>query len=135
MGHAIGDLLLQSVAKRLVASVRGSDTVSRQGGDEFAILLSEIAHVQDAGTSAAKMLTSLRAPHSIAGHELHIDSSVGISIYPQDGENAEALIKNADTAMYHAKEQGRNNLKFFKTEMNVVAVARQSVEAKLRRAV
>jgi diguanylate cyclase (GGDEF)-like protein/PAS domain S-box-containing protein len=135
LGHAIGDLLLQSVAKRLVASVRGSDTVSRQGGDEFAILLSEIAHVQDAGTSAAKMLTSLRAPHSIAGHELHIDGSVGISIYPQDGENAEALIKNADTAMYHAKEQGRNNLKFFKTEMNVVAVARQSVEAKLRRAV
>jgi len=135
LGHAVGDLLLQSVAKRLLAGVRGSDTVSRQGGDEFAILLSEIAHAEDAGTSAAKILMSLRAPHSIAGHELHIDGSIGISIYPQDGESAEALIKNADTAMYHAKEEGRNNFKFFTTQMNLAAVVRQSVEAKLRRAV
>jgi diguanylate cyclase (GGDEF)-like protein len=135
LGHAIGDLLLLSVATRLLASVRGSDTVSRQGGDEFVVLLSEIAHAQDAGTSAAKILASLRTPHCIAGHELHIDGSIGISIYPQDGENAETLIKNADTAMYHAKEEGRNNFKFFKTEMNVAAVVRQSVEANLRRAV
>jgi len=135
LGHATGDLLLQSVAKRLLAGVRASDTVSRQGGDEFVILLSEIAHAEDAGTSAAKILASLRAPHSIAGHELHIGGCIGISIYPQDGENAEDLIKNADTAMYHAKEQGRNNFTFFEPEMNLAAVVRQSVEAKLRRAV
>jgi predicted signal transduction protein with EAL and GGDEF domain len=128
-------VLLQSVAKRLLAGVRASDTVSRQGGDEFVILLSEIAHAEDAGTSAAKILASLHAPHSVSGHELHIDGSIGISIYPQDGENAEALIKNADTAMYHAKEQGRNNFKFFTTEMNLAAVVRQSLEAHLRRAV
>ncbi len=135
LGHSAGDLLLQSVAKRLVANVRGSDTVSRQGGDEFVILLSEVAHPEDAGTSASKILISLSSPHPIAGHELHIDGSIGISIFPGDGEDAEALIKNADTAMYHAKEVGRNNFQFFKSAMNLAAVLRQSVEAKLRGAV
>jgi diguanylate cyclase (GGDEF)-like protein/PAS domain S-box-containing protein len=134
LGHAIGDQLLQSVSRRLLASVRGSDTVSRQGGDEFVILLSEIAYPEDAATSANKILHSLSAPHSIEGQDLHIDGSIGISVYPEDGADAETLIKNADTAMYHAKENGRNNFQFFKAEMNVKAVERQSLEGSLRRA-
>ncbi|PYU03677.1 MAG: two-component system response regulator [Acidobacteria bacterium] len=135
LGHAVGDQLLQSIAKRLLASVRNSDTVSRQGGDEFVILLSEISHPEDAATSARKILLSLNVPHSIDGHDLHIAGSMGISIYPGDGEDAETLIKNADTAMYHAKESGRNNFQFFKPEMNRQAVERQSLEGSLRQAV
>jgi diguanylate cyclase (GGDEF)-like protein/PAS domain S-box-containing protein len=134
LGHAIGDELLQSISKRLLASVRASDTVSRLGGDEFVILLSEITHPEDAATSARKILLSLNAPHSIAGQDLHIDGSIGISVYPEDGTDAETLIKNADTAMYHAKESGRNNFQFFKAEMNLKAVERQSLEGGLRRA-
>jgi diguanylate cyclase (GGDEF)-like protein/PAS domain S-box-containing protein len=134
LGHATGDKLLQSVSKRLLASVRGSDTVSRQGGDEFVILLSEITHPEDAATSATKILLSVSAPYSIEGHDLHIDGSIGISVYPEDGEDAETLIKNADMAMYHAKERGLNNFQFFKAEMNLKAVERQSLEGNLRRA-
>ena len=134
LGHAIGDQLLQSVSKRLLSTVRGSDTVSRQGGDEFVILLSEIAYPENAATSAKKILLSLSVPHSIEGRDLDIAGSIGISIYPEDGENADALIKNADTAMYHAKEIGRNNFQFFKAEMNRKAVERQSLEGSLRRA-
>jgi len=134
LGHATGDKLLQSVSKRLVAAVRGSDTVSRQGGDEFVILLSEIAHSEDAATSAAKILLALNAPHSIMGQDLHIDGSIGVSLYPEDGQDAETLIKNADTAMYHAKENGRNNFQFFTPEMNLKAVRRQSLEGSLRHA-
>src|SRR5438445_568223 len=135
LGHAVCDQLLQSISKRLRASVRNSDTVSRQGGDEFVILLSEISHPEDAATSARKILFSLNAPHSIEGHDLDIAGSIGISIYPGDGEEAETLIKNADTAMYHAKESGRNNFQFFKSEMNRQAVERQSLEGSLRHAV
>ena len=134
LGHAAGDALLQSVSERLLASVRNSDTVSRQGGDEFVILLSEITYPEDAATNAEKILLSLGAPHSIGGHDLHVYGSIGISVYPEDGEDAETLIKNADTAMYRAKESGRNSFKFFKTEMNLKAVERQSLEASLRRA-
>ena len=134
LGHAAGDKLLQSVSKRLLADVRASDTVSRQGGDEFVILLSEITHPEDAATSATKILLSLNAPHSIGGQDLHIDGSIGISVYPGDGDDAETLIKNADTAMYHAKESGRNNFQFFKADMNLKAVERQLLENNLRRA-
>jgi diguanylate cyclase (GGDEF)-like protein/PAS domain S-box-containing protein len=134
LGHAVGDQLLQSVSNRLVAGVRNSDTVSRQGGDEFVILLSEISHPEDAATSARKILLSLSVSHSIEGHDLDITGSIGISIYPGDGEDAEALIKNADRAMYHAKESGRNNFQFFKPEMNLQALERQSLEGSLRHA-
>ena len=113
LGHAVGDKLLQSVARRLLASVRGSDTVSRQGGDEFVILLSEITYPEDAATSAKKLLLSLSAFHFIAGQDLHIDGSIGISVYPEDGEDAETLIKNADTAMYHAKARGKARFAIF----------------------
>ena len=132
LGHATGDNLLQSVSRRLLASVRKSDTVSRQGGDEFVILLSETTNPEDAATSAKKILLSLSGPHSIGGRDLFIDGSIGISVYPGDGEDAETLIKNADTAMYHAKECGRNNFQFFEAEMNSKAVERQSLENGLR---
>ena len=134
LGHPIGDQLLQSVAQRLVACVRGSDTVSRQGGDEFVVLLSEIEHAEDAALSAEKILLALAAPHSIAENELHITASIGISIYPEDGQDAETLIRCADTAMYHAKDKGRNNYQFFTEDMNVRAVERQFLEGSLRRA-
>jgi diguanylate cyclase (GGDEF)-like protein/PAS domain S-box-containing protein len=134
LGHAVGDKLLQSVSTRLLAAVRSSDTVSRQGGDEFVVLLPAVASPEDAATSAKKILLALNAPHSIEKQDLHIDGSIGISIYPGDGENAETLIKNADTAMYHAKESGRNNFQFFTAAMNYKAVERQSIEGNLRHA-
>ena len=134
LGHAIGDQLLQSVAQRLLACARQSDTLSRQGGDEFLLLLPFIEHAEDAALSAQKMLVALVPPHVIDQHDLHIGISIGISIYPDDGKDAETLIKCADTAMYHAKENGRNNYKFFEQKMNVRAVHRQSIEASLRRA-
>jgi diguanylate cyclase (GGDEF)-like protein/PAS domain S-box-containing protein len=135
LGHATGDKLLQFVSKRLLGGVRGSDTVSRMGGDEFVILLSEIAYPEDAAKSARKLLLLLSAPHFIEGNDLQIDGSIGISVYPEDGEDAETLIKNADTAMYHAKENGRNNFQFFKAEMNLKSVERQSLEGSMRHAV
>ncbi len=134
LGHAVGDQLLQSVAQRLLACVRQSDTISRQGGDEFLLLLPTIEHAEDAALSAQKMLVALVPPHTIDQHDLHIGISIGISIYPDDGRDAETLIKGADTAMYHAKDSGRNNYKFFEPSMNVRAVQRQSTEASLRRA-
>jgi diguanylate cyclase (GGDEF)-like protein/PAS domain S-box-containing protein len=134
LGHAAGDELLQSVSKRLISCVRASDTVSRQGGDEFAILLPEISHAQDAATCAGKIILALHAPHSVGTRTLHIGASIGISLYPKDGEDAGTLIKSADTAMYHAKERGRGNFQFFEAAMNLRAVERQSMESELRRA-
>ena len=134
LGHAVGDQLLQSVAQRLVACVRQSDTVSRQGGDEFVLLLPCIELAEDAALSAHKILVAIELPHRIGQHDLHISVSIGISIYPDDGQDAETLIKNADSAMYHAKESGRNTFEFFEQEMNARAVQRQSTEASLRRA-
>jgi diguanylate cyclase (GGDEF)-like protein/PAS domain S-box-containing protein len=132
LGHAIGDKLLQSVAARLISCVRNTDTVSRQGGDEFVVLLSEVKHAADAGNMARKLLTALTACHALEGHDLYITSSIGVCTYPEDGDDAEILMKNADTAMYQAKEKGRNNYQFFKKEMNQRAVNRQSLEVGLR---
>jgi diguanylate cyclase (GGDEF)-like protein/PAS domain S-box-containing protein len=132
LGHAVGDQLLKSVSKRFVSSLRNSDTASRQGGDEFIIPLSEISHAAEAATSAAKILQSLDAPHFIKGQDLHVNASIGISDFPDDGEDADTLIQNADMAMYYAKETGRNNFQFFKSEMNLKAVKRQSLEGSLR---
>ena len=135
LGHATGDTLLQSVATRLLAAVRNSDTVSRQGGDEFVVLLPFIASPEDAATSAKKILLTLTKPHSIAGARFASRWEYWhISIYPEDGEDSETLIKNADTAMYHAKESGRNNFQFYTAAMNYKAVARHSIEADLRHA-
>src|ERR1700738_2801780 len=134
LGHAIGDELLLSVAGRLVASVRSSDTVSRQGGDEFVILLSTVAQAEDAALSANKILTALAMPHHVEEHDLQITVSMGIAIYPEDGTDAETLVKNADIAMLNAKNNGRNNYQFFKPDMNEHALERQSLESGLRHA-
>ena len=134
LGHLIGDKLLLSIAQRLVACVRSSDTVSRQGGDEFVILLSSVAHAEDAALSAQKILTVLGMPHRVEEHDLQITLSVGISIYPDDGTDAETLVKNADIAMLTAKDTGRNNYQFFKPNMNEHALERQSIEGGLRHA-
>ncbi|MFL6603784.1 MAG: putative bifunctional diguanylate cyclase/phosphodiesterase [Steroidobacteraceae bacterium] len=135
LGHEIGDRLLQSVARRLLSCVRRSDTVSRQGGDEFVILLSEVAQAQDAAVSAQKMLLALSATHCIHEHELRVTGSIGIVVYPDDGTQADILLKHADFAMYHAKEQGRNNYQFFEPDLNVRALERQMLESGLRRAI
>jgi diguanylate cyclase (GGDEF)-like protein/PAS domain S-box-containing protein len=134
LGHPTGDKLLQSVAKRLVDCVRGSDTVSRQGGDEFVVLLTEVGLSEDAAITARRMLQTVAEAHSIDQHDLHVTTSIGVSVFPDDGSDAETLIKNADTAMYQAKENGRQSYQFFKPAMNVRAVERQSIEESLRRA-
>src|SRR5580700_7653994 len=134
LGHPTGDKLLQSVAKRLVSCVRGTDTVSRQGGDEFVVLLSEMAQQEDAAISALRILDAVAKAHSIDQHDLHLTASIGVSVCPDDGLDAETLIKNADIAMYQAKENGRQSYQFFKPVMNVRAVQRQSIEESLRRA-
>ena len=134
LGHEVGDMLLKSVAARLCNCVRSSDTVSRQGGDEFVLLLAEGMHAENAALTADKIIAVLAAPHAIAQHELHITPSIGISVYPTDANDATTLMKNADTAMYHAKEKGRNNYQFFKDEMNTQAVERQLIEGGLRHA-
>ena len=135
LGHIVGDRLLQSVGRRLFTCVRSSDTVSRQGGDEFVVLLWEVKHAPDAAVAAEKILQALREPHLIDQHELHITGSIGIVTYPDDGTDAETLMKKADFAMYHAKETGRDSYQFFKSEMNVQAIERQSLEGSLRHAI
>jgi diguanylate cyclase (GGDEF)-like protein/PAS domain S-box-containing protein len=132
LGHAVGDKLLQSITKRLLACVRTADTVSRQGGDEFVILLAEGKHEENAAMAAARIIAVLSAPHRIADNELDISASIGISAYPADGKDAETLIKNADAAMYHAKQKGRNNYQFFSDDMNTSAIERQFIETNLR---
>ncbi len=134
LGHPTGDKLLQSIAKRLVGCVRISDTVSRQGGDEFVVLLSEVDQPEDTAITARRMLQAVAEAHSIEQHDLHVTTSIGVSVYPDDGLDAETLIKNADTAMYQAKENGRQSYQFFKSAMNVRAVERQSIEESLGRA-
>jgi diguanylate cyclase (GGDEF)-like protein/PAS domain S-box-containing protein len=121
LGHAVGDSLLKSVAARLSACVRESDTVSRQGGDEFVVLLPEIAHASDAVTAAARMLTEIKKPHSIDDRQLCVTASIGVSTYPEHGEDTETLLKTADAAMYHAKEHGRDNYHCFDGEMSLQA--------------
>jgi diguanylate cyclase (GGDEF)-like protein len=132
LGHAVGDQLLQSVSQCLRGCIRHSDTISRYGGDEFVVLLAHITQAEDATLIAQNMLKALTVPHHIDQNEVHVSVSIGIGIYPDDGQDAEALLKSADIAMYHAKESGRNNYKFFETEMSERAVQRHSIEACLR---
>lgn len=134
LGHAIGDQLLQSVGERLSANVRATDTVCRQGGDEFVILLAEIEHPNDAALIADKLLAAFSSAHQVGGQELHITLSIGISVYPDDGVDLDAVLQSADTAMYHAKSNGRNNFQFFRSDMNTRAVRRLQVENSMRRA-
>jgi diguanylate cyclase (GGDEF)-like protein/PAS domain S-box-containing protein len=118
LGHTSGDQLLKSIARRLVACVRNSDTVSRHGGDEFVVLLSEVAHSEDAALSAHKILAALRTAHRIEHRELSVTVSMGVAVYPDDGTDAAILLKNADTALLNAKALGRGNLQFFQPSMN-----------------
>ena len=118
LGHDVGDQLLQAVAKRLKTTLRGEDTVGRQGGDEFIVLLAWLNAIQDAALVARKILDALAEPFLINGTVLHIGASVGIAAYPQDGDDVETLLKNSDAAMYVAKEAGRGTYRFFSQAMN-----------------
>jgi diguanylate cyclase (GGDEF)-like protein/PAS domain S-box-containing protein len=132
LGHGVGDKLLQSVAGRLVTCVRRTDTVSRLGGDEFVVLLSQVEHGEDAAFSARKILRALAAPHIVDGKSLDVNVSIGVSTYPKDGPDAESLMNKADTAMYEAKQTGRNNFQFFRRDMHARLADRQLLEADLR---
>jgi diguanylate cyclase (GGDEF)-like protein/PAS domain S-box-containing protein len=134
LGHPVGDKLLQSIAIRLAAVVRGADTVSRQGGDEFVVLLPDLQQAEDAAIMAGRILRDVAKPHLLDQYELHVTTSIGVSVFPDDGMDAETLIKNADTAMYQAKENGRQSVQFFMPAMNARAVERQTIEEDLRRA-
>jgi len=134
LGHSIGDQLLKIVAGRVADSLRKEDTVTRLGGDEFTLLLPGMTQTEDAARIAQKILEAVKKPLMLGGHELNITASIGIAIYPADGENAEALLKNADTAMYHAKEQGRNSYKFFTPVLQTRTVEHLEVESSLHHA-
>jgi diguanylate cyclase len=134
LGHPIGDKVLQSIAQRLVNCIRASDTVSRQGGDEFIVLMPEVQHPETIVAAAVRVLEAVATIHSIDQRALQITTCIGISVYPNDGLDAETLVKNADTAMYQAKENGSSTYKFFHPEMNARAVERQFIEQNLRRA-
>jgi diguanylate cyclase (GGDEF)-like protein/PAS domain S-box-containing protein len=133
LGHNIGDQLLQAVAARVQACVRESDTVARLGGDEFTLLLQAMQRSEDAAPVAQKILEAVRYPFHLEGREFFITTSIGISLYPEDGLDAETLIKNADTAMYQAKEQGRDNYQLFNAYINAKALQRIALEHGLRR--
>ncbi len=136
LGHVAGDRLLQAVAQRLSGGLRDTDTVARLGGDEFIVLLPEIGRIDHAARLAEQIRDAVsEEPYTIDGRELRINPSIGISICPDDGEDAVTLIKNADAAMYHAKEMGRNNFQFFTQDMNARAFAVLSMEHSLRQAV
>jgi diguanylate cyclase (GGDEF)-like protein/PAS domain S-box-containing protein len=135
LGHAAGDQVLRSIAKRVQSAVRESDTVSRHGGDEFIVLLSEVDQPDDAGLIATKIIEAVAQPHIIGQHELLLTGSIGISLYPEDGPDAETLISRADTAMYHAKASGRNQIGFYRRDMEAPSVKRLSLESELRNAV
>jgi diguanylate cyclase (GGDEF)-like protein/PAS domain S-box-containing protein len=132
LGHALGDQLLQSIARRLVMCVRSSDTVSRQGGDEFIVLLSELGQAADAAATAQKILAAFATPFRIGDQDVGVTASLGVSLYPDDGQDAETLINSADYAMYQAKGAGDNTCQFFEPDMNVRAVERRSIEGGLR---
>mgnify|MGYP001024941231 CR=1 FL=1 len=134
LGHHVGDLLLIEVARRLKESVRESDIVARLGGDEFVVALTGMAAGMDALPVAEKILRALGMPYQIDGNQLHSSPSIGIAIYPGDGEDDTTLMRNADTAMYHAKERGRNNVQFFTAALNTAANERLALENDLRQA-
>lgn len=134
-GHPVGDELLQGVASRLNKAMREMDTIARLGGDEFMVLLPEIDQVEDAAKVAQKILTAFDPSFDIQGHRFHLTTSIGISLYPHDGEDAQTLMKNADIALYRAKEKGRNNYQLYTPAMTANAVARLNLENSLRKAI
>lgn len=135
LGHGVGDRLLIEVSKRLAACLRATDTLARLGGDEFAILLTQIEQATDAAQVAEKLTAAMAEPVQVDGYSLHVTTSIGISLYPEDGEEATTIVKNADTAMYRSKDQGRNRATFFSAEMNARTARRLMLENKLREAI
>ncbi|MHB1951787.1 MAG: bifunctional diguanylate cyclase/phosphodiesterase [Acidiferrobacteraceae bacterium] len=135
LGHSAGDALLKVVAGRLKECLRAEDTVSRQGGDEFTVLLASLSEPADAGIVAAKILSVVSAPYVIEGRELRVGASIGIAVYPGDGDSVDDLLKNSDSAMYHAKEIGRGTHCFFMAELNAAAGERLRIESGLRDAI
>ncbi|MBI1891454.1 MAG: EAL domain-containing protein [Burkholderiales bacterium] len=135
LGHNIGDKLLQEVAQRLQKCVRSVDTVSRQGGDEFVIVLVDIGSTRQVAHVIRNLMDAITKPFQINGYEIIITASIGISMYPSDGTDIDTLIKNADVAMYHAKERGRNDFQFFGNEMNTRIAERLALENSLRKAI
>src|SRR6266571_147976 len=134
LGHEAGDALLKEVGKRLKQSLRESDTVARLGGDEFVVLLEELADQKHVSVVAHKILTTLVKPFVTLGQEFRVTASIGISTYPADGEDERSLMKNADIAMYRAKEEGKNNFQFYSKELNEHSFERLTMESSLRRA-
>jgi len=134
LGHQLGDRLLQAVASRVLVCVREGDTVARVGGDEFVIVIPGLHSSSDASAVASKILEVLGSAFHMSGVDLHVAASIGISLYPADGADAETLMRNADTAMYHAKDNGRGNFQFFTQHMNVAAQQKLTLENALRRA-
>ena len=134
LGHSAGDLLLIEVAQRLQACLRETDTVSRQGGDEFLIILANITDLDDVSDAAAKIVAALAAPCEIEGHALAVTVSVGIAIYPNDARDTDALMQRADTAMYHAKDNGGNDYTFFNEQMNAAVAEAHAIRSELRQA-
>lgn len=135
LGHSVGDALLRQVSQRLRASVREGDTVARVGGDEFTIVLQEMAHPNDAALVAEKVLAAVAGPIQIDGHHLYVTTSVGISVSPEDGDDAEALLRNADAAMYRAKAAGRNTYQLATPEFSEATRERMELESGLHRAI
>ena len=135
LGHDVGDELLRQIATRLTNSVRAHDTIARQGGDEFIVLLDPLEGQQGATRVAQKILDALRAAFSVGGTEQHVSGSIGIGLYPDDGQDAPTLLKNADTAMFHSKAQGKNTYQFFTPQMNIAVKRRAALESNLRAAV
>lgn len=134
LGHGIGDRLLQGFAKRLLSCLRSGDTLSRWGGDEFTILLPQIRSAEDTIRLAQRILNELKLPFEVGEHQLYIKSSIGIALYPQDGEDGETLVKHADAALYRAKEQGRDRYRFYSSTMSSKASAIVKLENLLRQA-
>ena len=134
LGHPMGDRLLQTVTARILNCVRNEDTVARQGGDEFIVILPNIKRFEDVAIIAQKILVSLSAPYAIDNTELHTSASIGAAVFPDDGKDVETLMRNADTAMYYAKATGRNNFQFFTPKMNQAVIERMGIESKLRHA-
>lgn len=135
LGHRVGDMLLVEVARRVKSSLREGDTVARLGGDEFTVVLEDVRSTEFVGKVAEKVLKAASQPYMIDGTEINISPSIGISLYPADGRDADLLIRNADAAMYHAKKHGRNNFQFYSAEMNAMAAERLAMETALRKAV
>jgi diguanylate cyclase (GGDEF)-like protein/PAS domain S-box-containing protein len=132
-GHSAGDTVLKEVAHRLARCVRETDTVARLGGDEFVIVLTDLPETDDVDVIAEKVLSALSKPFEVDGHEMFVTASIGISLYPRDGDNGETLLRYADIAMYRVKEHGRNSVRQFIPEMGVTAISRLNMEGALRR--